>query len=62
MWVKICAYFTTANLIVSAFLCYKIGTHEVTLTNLNKTLSDVVAFCNDIGPKVNVLTQKKDQK
>jgi len=50
------------NFLVSAFLCYKIGTHEVTLTNLNKTLSDVVAFCNDIGPKVNVLTQKKDQK
>ena len=62
MWIKLCAYFTLTNLLMSAFLCYKIGTHEVTLTNLNKTLSDVVAFCNDIGPKVNVLTQKKDQK
>ena len=59
---KICVSITMVNFLVSAFLCYKIGTHEVTLTNLNKTLSDVVAFCNDIGPKVNVLTQKKDQK
>lgn len=56
---KICAYFTVANLMLSGFICYKVGTHEVTLGNVNKTLSDVVAFCNNIGPKVDKLEKGK---
>lgn len=59
---KICVSLTMVNFLVSAFLCYKIGTHEVTLTNLNKTLSEVVAFCNNIGTKVDVLTHVKEKK
>lgn len=56
---KFCAYFTVANLVLSSFICYKIGVHQVTLGNLNKTLNDVVTFCNNIGPKVDKLEKGK---
>lgn len=56
---KFCAYFTVANLVLSAFICYKLGTNEITVGNLSKTLGDVVTFCNNIGPKVDKLEKGK---